>query len=64
MHILENCGMANLLPALEHGQKDLLQKMQDLDGEMQSLTACASFIHGFCLAAQLLTNALAGQRDD
>ncbi len=44
-----------LFPTLNDTQKDDLQKMQELAGEMRSIAECSAFISGFRLGVQLMS---------
>ncbi len=48
-----------LLAALNDGQKEDLQKMQDLVGQMRNMAECGAFMRGFRLAVQIMVAAAA-----
>ncbi len=51
-----------LLSTLNDGQKEDLQKMQDLVDEMRNIAECGAFMRGFRLAVQIMAAFVEAQK--
>ncbi len=55
---LQEKNEERLLPTLNTMQKEDLQKLRNVESEMEEIVQCAAFLAGFRLAAQILSASL------